>query len=73
MRRMEVVQGLRRMKFDDLHGRWQQRQLSEAAAAEISGIGERSLAAGGGAAVRRASRGCSTGSSARCRPGLGRR
>ena len=30
MRRTEVLQRLRRMKFEDVHGRWQARRLSQA-------------------------------------------
>jgi hypothetical protein len=41
MRRTEVLQGLRRMKFEDVDGRWQQRRLSQAEAAEILGMSER--------------------------------
>jgi hypothetical protein len=29
MRRTEVLQGLRRMKFEDIYGRWQRRRLSK--------------------------------------------
>ena len=43
MRRTEVLQGLRRMKFEDLYGRWQERRLSQAEAAEILGMSERSF------------------------------
>ena len=43
MRRTEVLQGLRRMKFEDVYGRWQQRRLSQAEAAEILGMSERSF------------------------------
>ena len=43
MRRTEVLQGLRRMKFEDIYGGWQQRRLSQAEAAEILGMSERSL------------------------------
>jgi transposase len=43
MRRTEVLQGLRRMKFEDVYGRWQQRQLSQAEAAEILGMSERTF------------------------------
>jgi phosphomannomutase len=43
MRRAEVLQGLRRMKFEDVYGRWQQRRLSQAEAAEILGMSERTL------------------------------
>ena len=35
MRRTEVLEGLRRMKFEDVYGRWQGRQLSQAEGAEI--------------------------------------
>ena len=43
MRRTEVLQGLRRMKFEDIWGRWQGRQLSQAEAAEILGMSERTF------------------------------
>jgi transposase len=43
MRRTEVLQGLRRMKFEDIYGRWQQRRLSQAEAAEILGMSERTF------------------------------
>jgi len=43
MRRTEVLQGLRRMKFEAIYGRWQQRQLSQAEAAEILGMSERTF------------------------------
>jgi len=43
MRRTEVLQGLRRMKFEDVYGRWQQRRLSQAAAAEILGMSARTF------------------------------
>jgi transposase len=43
MRRTEVLQGLRRMKFEDVYGRWQRRRLSQAEAAEILGMSERSF------------------------------
>ena len=43
MRRTEVLQGLRRMKFEDVYGRWQARRLSQAEAAEILGMSERSF------------------------------
>lgn len=43
MRRTEVLQGLRRMKFEEIYGRWQQRRLSQAEAAEILGMSERSF------------------------------
>jgi transposase len=43
MRRTEVLQGLRRMKFEDVWGRWQGRQLSQAEAAEILGMSERTF------------------------------
>ena len=41
MRRTEVLQGLRRMRFEDVYGRWQQRRLSQVEAAEILGMSER--------------------------------
>jgi transposase len=43
MRRTEVLQGLRRMKFEDIYGRWQERRLSQAEAAEILGMSERTF------------------------------
>lgn len=43
MRRPEVLQGLRRMKFEEVYGRWQQRRLSQAEAAEILGMSERTF------------------------------
>lgn len=43
MRRTEVLQGLRRMKFEDVYGRWQGRRLSQAEAAEILGMSERTF------------------------------
>jgi transposase len=43
MRWTEVLQGLRRMKFEDVYGRWQQRRLSQAEAAEILGMSERTF------------------------------
>jgi transposase len=43
MRRTEVLQGLRRMKFEDVYGRWQQRRLSQVEAAEILGMSERTF------------------------------
>ena len=35
MRPTEVLLGPRRMKFEDVHGRWQQRRLSQVEVAEI--------------------------------------
>ena len=43
MRPTEVLQGLRRMKFEDVYGRWQERQLSQTEAAEILGMSERTF------------------------------
>jgi transposase len=43
MRRPEVLQGLRQMRFEDMYGRWQQRRLSQAEAAEILGMSERTF------------------------------
>ena len=43
MRRTEVLQGLRRMKFEDVYGRWQDRRLSQWQAAEILGMSERTF------------------------------
>jgi transposase len=43
MRRTEVLQGLRAMKFEEIYGRWRQRRLSQAEAAEILGMSERTF------------------------------
>jgi transposase len=43
MRRTEVLQGLRVMKFEDVYGRWQASRLSQAEAAEILGMSERTF------------------------------
>lgn len=43
MRRTEVLQGLRVMKFEDVYGRWQARRLSQVEAAEILGMSERTF------------------------------
>ena len=43
MRWTEVLQGLRRMRFEDIYGRWQERRLSQAEAAEILGMSERTF------------------------------
>jgi transposase len=43
MRRTEVLQGLRRMKFEEIYGRWRQRRLNQAEAAEILGMSERTF------------------------------
>ena len=43
MRRTEVLQGLRRMKFESVLDRWEQRELSQAEAAEVLGMSERSF------------------------------
>jgi transposase len=43
MRPTDVLQGLRLMKFEDVYGRWQQRRLSQAEAAEILGMSERTF------------------------------
>jgi transposase len=43
MRRTEVLQGLRRMKFEEIYGRWRQPRLSQAEAAEILGMSERTF------------------------------
>jgi transposase len=43
MRRTEVLQGLRVMKFEDVYGRFQERRLSQVEAAEILGMSERSF------------------------------
>ena len=43
MRRTEVLQGLRRMKFETLLERWRGRELSQLEAAEILGMSERTF------------------------------
>jgi transposase len=43
MRPTVVLQGLREMKFEDVYGRWRQRRLSQAQAAEILGMSERTF------------------------------
>lgn len=43
MRRTELLQGLRSMKFEKLLERWQRRELSQAEAAEALGMSERSF------------------------------
>lgn len=43
MRRTELLQGLRRMKFERLLERWRGRELSQAEAAEALGMSERSF------------------------------
>jgi transposase len=43
MRRTEVLQGLRQMKFEEVYGRWRERRLSQAEAAEILGMSERTF------------------------------
>ncbi len=43
MRRTEVLEGLRRMKFEDVWGRGRRRRSSQAEAAEILGMSERTL------------------------------
>lgn len=43
MRRTEVLQGLRRMKFASVLDRWHGRELSQAEAAEILGMSERTF------------------------------
>jgi len=43
MRRTEVLQGLREMKFAALAGRWQRQELSQLEAAEILGVTERTF------------------------------
>jgi hypothetical protein len=41
MRRTEVLQGLRVMKFEEVYGHWQQRRLSQAEAADLVGSAAR--------------------------------
>ena len=43
MRRSELLQGLRRMKFESVWGRWQDDGLSQVEAAEILGVTERTF------------------------------
>ncbi len=43
MRRTEVLQGLRRMKFETILERWKGRELSQSEAAEILGMSERTF------------------------------
>jgi transposase len=43
MRRTEVLQGLRRMKFETVRGRWAGGELSQAEAGEILGVSERTF------------------------------
>jgi hypothetical protein len=43
MRGTEVLQGLRVMKFVEFWGRWRQRRLSQAEAAELLGMNERTF------------------------------
>jgi transposase len=43
MRRTEVLQGLREMKFESVLDRWQRRELSQAEAAEMLGMSERTF------------------------------
>ncbi|MSP83240.1 MAG: helix-turn-helix domain-containing protein [Alphaproteobacteria bacterium] len=43
MRRTELSQGLRIMKFEPVLERWRRRELSQVEAAEILGVGERTF------------------------------
>ncbi len=43
MRPRVVLQGRRRMRFEDVYGRWRQRRLSQAEAAEILGMSARTF------------------------------
>src|SRR6266446_6325093 len=43
MRRTEVLQGLREMKFAAIAGRWERQELSQLEAAEILGVTERTF------------------------------
>src|SRR6266849_4859386 len=43
MKRAELLQGLRRMKFEAVLGRWQRQELSQMEAAEIMGVTERTF------------------------------
>ena len=65
MRRTEVLQGLRRMKFEDVYGRWRERRLSQAEAAEILGMSERTFRRWRERYEAKARRACSIGGSAR--------
>ena len=41
MRRTEVLQGIRRMKFEEVLGRWKRRHVSQEEAASMLGLSER--------------------------------
>jgi len=43
MKRTMMLQGVRRMKFESVLDRWERRQLSQAEAAEVLGMSERSF------------------------------
>ncbi len=43
MKRTEMLQAVRRMKFESVLDRWQRRQLSQAEATEVLGMSERSF------------------------------
>ena len=43
MRRMEVIEGLRMLKFRDVFSRWESASLSQLEAAEVLGVGERTF------------------------------
>src|SRR6266852_4210316 len=43
MKRAELLQGLRRMKFEAVLGRWQRQELNQMEAAEIMGVTERTF------------------------------
>ena len=43
MRRTELSEGLRRMKFEAVLGRWRRRELDQMEAAEILGMTERTF------------------------------
>src|SRR5882757_5081770 len=43
MKRAELLQGLREMKFETVLGRWQREELSQVEAAEILGVTERTF------------------------------
>jgi hypothetical protein len=43
MKRTVMLQGVRRMKFESVLDRWERRQLSQAEAAEVLGMSERTF------------------------------
>lgn len=45
MTRAELVQELRRMRFDEAYGGWQERRLTQEAAARLLGVCDRTIRA----------------------------